>query len=54
MGRARAGTWLAESLGSVGDLPMLKPLRQSGDELGDLRPLQCFFHRRAKIDTKSP
>jgi hypothetical protein len=43
-----AWTW------SVSGLPMLKALRQSGEEPGDLRPLQCLFHRRAKIDTKSP
>lgn len=39
---------------SAGGLPMLKARRQSGEELGDLRPLQRRFHRRAKIDTNCP
>ena len=37
-----------------GGLQMLKAWRQAGEEPGDLRPLQCLFHRRAKIDMKSP
>jgi hypothetical protein len=35
---------------SKAPLPMLKARRQSGG----LRPLQCFFHRLAKIDKESP
>ena len=28
---------------ALSGLPMLKTLRQSSDEPGDLRPVQCFF-----------